>query len=39
MLADQLDAVFTDIPPKAVKIGMAGTSGSIEIIAEKLEKI
>ncbi|SET93805.1 hydroxymethylpyrimidine/phosphomethylpyrimidine kinase [Lacrimispora sphenoides] len=38
MLSDQLVAVFTDIPPKAVKIGMAGTSSSIEIIAEKLEK-
>lgn len=38
MLANQLEAVFTDIPPKAVKIGMAGTSSSIEIIAEKLEK-
>jgi len=38
MLAAQLEAVFTDIPPKAVKIGMAGTSTSIEIIAEKLGK-
>lgn len=38
MLAAQLDAVFTDIPPQAVKIGMAGTPYSIEIIAEKLLK-
>uniref|UniRef100_UPI0006D1E07B bifunctional hydroxymethylpyrimidine kinase/phosphomethylpyrimidine kinase n=1 Tax=Clostridium sp. NkU-1 TaxID=1095009 RepID=UPI0006D1E07B len=38
MLAAQLEAVFTDIPPQAVKIGMAGTSVSIEIIAEKLRK-
>lgn len=38
MLAAQLDAVFTDIPPQAVKIGMAGTPSSIEIIAEKLLK-
>lgn len=38
MLAAQLEAVFTDIPPQAVKIGMAGTSVSIEIIAEKLKK-
>ncbi|MBE7722309.1 MAG: bifunctional hydroxymethylpyrimidine kinase/phosphomethylpyrimidine kinase [Lacrimispora celerecrescens] len=37
MLAAQLDAVFTDIPPKAIKIGMAGTSRSIEIIGEKLK--
>ena len=36
MLAAQLEAVFTDIPPQAVKIGMAGTSGSIEIIEKKL---
>lgn len=36
MLAAQLDAVFRDIPPQAVKIGMAGGSSSIEIIAEKL---
>lgn len=38
MLAAQLEAVFTDIPPKAVKIGMAGASISIETIAEKLAK-
>ncbi|MEY8355330.1 bifunctional hydroxymethylpyrimidine kinase/phosphomethylpyrimidine kinase [Lachnospiraceae bacterium 54-53] len=38
MLAAQLDAVFTDIPPNAVKVGMAGTPSSIEIIAEKLLK-
>ena len=36
MLGAQLDAVFTDIPPQAVKIGMAGTSRSIETIGEKL---
>ncbi|MFT4005267.1 MAG: bifunctional hydroxymethylpyrimidine kinase/phosphomethylpyrimidine kinase [Lacrimispora sp.] len=38
MLAAQLDAVFTDIPPKAVKIGMAGASLSIETIGAKLTK-
>lgn len=36
LLAAQLDAVLSDIPPQAVKIGMAGTSYAIEIIAEKL---
>lgn len=36
LLAAQLDAVLSDIPPQAVKIGMVGTSSAIEIIAEKL---
>lgn len=36
MLSAQLDAVFSDIPPQAVKIGMVGNSSAIEIIAEKL---
>lgn len=35
-LAQQLDAVFTDIPPDAVKIGMVASSELIETIAEKL---
>ncbi len=38
MLAAQLEAVLTDIPPMAIKIGMAGTSLSMETIGEKLEK-
>ncbi|GAA0217710.1 bifunctional hydroxymethylpyrimidine kinase/phosphomethylpyrimidine kinase [Selenomonas dianae] len=36
-LAAQLDAVFTDIPPDAVKIGMAHGAALIRIIAEKLD--
>ena len=32
----QLDAVFTDIYPDAVKIGMVSSSGLIEVIAGKL---
>lgn len=36
-LADQLDAVFEDIFPDAVKIGMVSSSGLIEVIAQKLE--
>lgn len=35
-LAKQLDAVFTDIPPDAVKIGMVSSGELIEVIAEKL---
>ena len=35
-LAQQLDAVFTDIFPDAVKIGMVSLAPSIEIIADKL---
>ncbi|HHX36879.1 MAG TPA: bifunctional hydroxymethylpyrimidine kinase/phosphomethylpyrimidine kinase [Clostridiaceae bacterium] len=35
-LAAQLDAVFTDIPPDAVKIGMVSSVALIEIIAERL---
>jgi hydroxymethylpyrimidine/phosphomethylpyrimidine kinase len=36
MLTNQLDAVLSDIPPQAVKIGMAGSPSSIEVIAERL---
>lgn len=35
-LAKQLDSVFTDIRPDAVKIGMVASSGLIEAIADKL---
>ena len=37
MLAAQIDAVFEDIPPVAVKIGMVASSGLIEVIAERLQ--
>lgn len=37
-LALQLDSVFTDIPPDAVKIGMVSSAGLIEVIAEKLRQ-
>ncbi|MBR4588296.1 MAG: bifunctional hydroxymethylpyrimidine kinase/phosphomethylpyrimidine kinase [Lachnospiraceae bacterium] len=37
-LADQLDAVFTDIFPDAVKTGMVSSSALIEVIADKLKK-
>lgn len=37
-LAAQLDAVFTDIYPDAVKIGMVSSGGLIRTIAEKLKE-
>ena len=35
-LSDQLDAVFTDIFPDAVKIGMVSSAALIRVIAQKL---
>ena len=35
-LAQQLDAVFTDIYPDAVKIGMVSSAELIQVIADKL---
>ena len=35
-LAKQLDCVFSDIPPDAVKIGMTASAALIEVIARKL---
>lgn len=37
-LAAQLDAVFTDIFPDAVKIGMVSEASLIEVIADKLKQ-
>ena len=37
-LADQLDNIFTDIYPDAVKIGMVSSSGLITKIADKLKE-
>lgn len=37
-LAQQLDSVFTDIRPDAVKIGMVSSTGLIEVIAQKLQE-
>lgn len=37
-VAKQLDCIFTDIVPDAVKIGMVSNSRIIGVIAEKLEK-
>ena len=36
-LSEQLDAIFTDIFPDAVKIGMVASSGLLEAIAERLQ--
>jgi len=35
-LAQQIDAVFQDIPPQAVKIGMVSSTQAIKVIAERL---
>ena len=37
-LADELDAVFEDIRPDAVKTGMVSSSALIEVIAQKLRQ-
>jgi len=37
-VARQLDCIFTDIHPDAVKIGMVSNSGIIEVIAGKLKQ-
>ncbi|MBM6699156.1 hydroxymethylpyrimidine/phosphomethylpyrimidine kinase [Bifidobacterium pullorum subsp. saeculare] len=36
VLADQIDAVFEDIPPAAVKIGMVSSAALIDVIAARL---
>ncbi len=38
-LGEQLDNIFTDIYPDAVKIGMVSSSGLIQKIAEKLKSM
>ncbi len=37
-LGQQIDAVFQDIYPDAVKIGMVSSTGLIEVIAQRLKK-
>lgn len=37
-IGQQLDCIFTDIPPDAVKIGMLANGKIIEIVAEKLRE-
>ena len=37
-LAQQLDCIFTDIPPDAVKIGMVSSGELIQVIAQKLRE-
>ena len=38
MIAAQMDAVFEDIPPHAVKIGMLSTPACMCAVAEKLRE-
>ncbi|MCU6763301.1 Hydroxymethylpyrimidine/phosphomethylpyrimidine kinase [uncultured Roseburia sp.] len=37
-MGEQLDSIFTDIRPDAVKIGMVSSSALIHVIADKLEE-
>lgn len=37
-VGQELDAIFTDIPPDAIKIGMVSQPGIIRIIARKLQE-
>ncbi|MDE6555417.1 MAG: bifunctional hydroxymethylpyrimidine kinase/phosphomethylpyrimidine kinase, partial [Duncaniella sp.] len=37
IVADQIDMVFEDIPPLAVKIGMLGNAAVTEVVADRLE--
>ncbi|MDE6079433.1 MAG: bifunctional hydroxymethylpyrimidine kinase/phosphomethylpyrimidine kinase [Duncaniella sp.] len=37
VVADQIDMVFEDIPPLAVKIGMLCNAGVAEVVADRLE--
>ena len=38
MVAEQMDAVFEDIPPAAVKVGMVPSAAIAEVIAARLER-
>ena len=38
VIADQIDAVFEDIPPDAVKVGMLSTPACMEAVASKLRE-
>ncbi len=38
IIRDQMEAVFTDLPVNAVKIGMLSTTETIEVVADKLKK-
>jgi len=38
IIRDQMEAVFTDLPVNAVKIGMLSTTETIEVVANKLKK-
>jgi hydroxymethylpyrimidine/phosphomethylpyrimidine kinase len=38
MIAQQIDAVMTDLPPDAIKTGMLSQASIIELVADKLKK-
>jgi hydroxymethylpyrimidine kinase/phosphomethylpyrimidine kinase len=37
-VGSQLDAVFADIPPQAVKTGMLGTAAVVDVVAQRIRK-
>ncbi len=39
LVAQQIDAVLADIPPKVIKIGALGTSEMVALVAEKLRTV
>ncbi|MDN6459467.1 MAG: hydroxymethylpyrimidine/phosphomethylpyrimidine kinase, partial [Bifidobacterium crudilactis] len=38
IIADQIDAVFEDIPPKAVKVGMLDSPDIMKVVVDKLNE-
>ena len=39
LICDQLDAVLSDIPPRAIKIGALGNAGVVRAVAERLQRV
>jgi len=39
LILDQLDAVLTDIPPRAIKIGALGNANIVRAVAERLQSV
>ncbi|HET9784871.1 MAG TPA: bifunctional hydroxymethylpyrimidine kinase/phosphomethylpyrimidine kinase [Terriglobales bacterium] len=37
-LEKQLESLLTDLPPRAVKLGMLGSAATVEVVARQLEK-
>ena len=37
-LEQQLESLLTDLPPRAVKLGMLGSAGTVEVVARQLQR-